>query len=359
MSSLSLSEEQAQKIVNGHLPGHSESTVQYVKEIKNDGYSYTPHTRTYMIDLSPNNSSTAPCSCFIVIAHPNPTNSPEYASHTLPLLSTIIHQILSRTDIPIAKPILDTSLSTVPFPFLLSPASPISSSTILPLSAARKAGLLSPEAQIRVDLQIGRLLGQLHGNVQNDWFGVPLLGSPDAPSDDAGYSWQETFTGLLESLLSEFEGKGRKDLPYQEIRGYLSRAIGSFLFDDADTPSLIWFTGSEDDIYISTESKSSSNGIAAILPNVGHALWGDPLLESFFLPPNPSAAFQEGYLASGGKQTIVFPRQKTKRLWYSLFLGLVVLRERSGSDGTSSTNESAALELIKQSVRALSSAPNY
>jgi hypothetical protein len=39
----------------------------------------------------------------------------------------------------------------------------------------------------------------------------------------------------------------------------------------------------------------------------------------------PSAAFMEGYLGGGGKPLILFPRQRTKRLWYTLFLALMVL----------------------------------
>jgi len=39
----------------------------------------------------------------------------------------------------------------------------------------------------------------------------------------------------------------------------------------------------------------------------------------------PSAAFMEGYLGGGGKPLILFPRQRTKRLWYTFFLALVVL----------------------------------
>ena len=314
--------------------------------------------RNYIVDLSTNGSGLpAACSCFIVISDPSTPSESDYPPHSLPIISSIVSQILEHTEVPIASPILDTSLSTVPYHFLLSPASPISSSDIIPLSVARRSGALSPQDLVLVDLQIGKLLGQLHNGVQNEWFGVPSLEEPADPS----YSWQETFTSLLESLLSEFEIKGI-DLPYTEIRGYLSRAIGFFLFDDVDTPSLIWFTGSEDDIYVSLPSDAGSKniGIAAILPNVGHAIWGDPLLESFFLPPNPSVAFQEAYTSSGGKQTVVFPRQKTKRLWYSLFLGLIVLRERGGvrkSDGI--INETWALQLIEQSVKALSNAPCY
>ncbi|PPQ80511.1 hypothetical protein CVT25_001541 [Psilocybe cyanescens] len=364
MEPLSLTLEQGEKIVRKHLASHGNSTVQLIKEIKNNGYSYTSGTRTYILDLVLEGARVPSCLCFITISHPNPTESDSiYRPNTLPITHDIISRIRAHTDIPIPNPTLDTTLDLVPFHFLLSPTSPMLSSDITPLSTARKCGLLSPEDIVLVDLQIGRFLGQLHSGVQNDWFGPMRL---DVPSDPS-YSWQETFTLLLETLLSEFQSSG-VDFPYEEIRGHLSRAIGFFLFDDVEAPSLIWFTGSEDDIYIALPSRTAptTRGIAAILPNVAHAIWGDPLLESFFLPPAPSSAVQEGYLASGGKETIVVPRQKTKRIWYSLFLGLIILRERSHkgcvddpAPDASNVDKDWAMGLILKSIKALSDAPCY
>jgi len=40
---------------------------------------------------------------------------------------------------------------------------------------------------------------------------------------------------------------------------------------------------------------------------------------------SPSAAFMEGYKDGGGPPLLVFPRQRTKRIWYTVFLALVVL----------------------------------
>jgi hypothetical protein len=133
-------------------------------------------------------------------------------------------------------------------------------------------------------------------------------------------------------------------------------------------PSLVWFTGSEDDIYVFEAAPAGKkNGtIATVLPNFAHALWGDPLLETFFLPPAPSAAVLEGYTGSGGGQLIVFPRQKTKRLWYTIFLALIVLREcsqTSESDTTASEGEvhsrEWAIDLLRNSLLALKDAPCY
>jgi hypothetical protein len=142
-------------------------------------------------------------------------------------------------------------------------------------------------------------------------------------------SWEDVFTDLLHSLLTHVEAHDEhyaSQLPYADLRLYLSRAIGASLFADVDQSSLIWFTGSDHDIYLVFDDQNVWTGrIAVILPNLTHALWGDPLLESFMMGDGPSKAFMEGYLDSGGKPLVVFARQKTKRLWYTVFLALVVL----------------------------------
>ncbi|KDR79141.1 hypothetical protein GALMADRAFT_243022 [Galerina marginata CBS 339.88] len=430
---LTLTPTQAEDIIRTQLKGHSKSTVRLLTEIKNKNtaYSYTPSSRTYIADISmyPPQPKPLPCSCFITIAAPPTVTQSLYHTNSLLTIHHLISQILAHTSIPLPPPILDASLQHLPFHVLISPAAPLASTSIVSMREARSRALVDEKELIRVEMQIGAFLGQMHSGVLGEWFGLPRpvdevdegadeeisapavevpLGmgldgpSPNYPSES--YSWQETFTHLLETLLSEFEAAKSPnftlDLPYEDIRRYLSRAIGSFLFDDVEVPSLVWMTGSEDDVYVfispssspsssSTGSSSSANstpptaGIAAILPNIAHALWGDPLLESFFSSspslstsstehegkPGPCQALLEAYLASGGSPPIVFPRHKTKRLWYDLFLGLVVLRERGlggtdAADGVDRESETVidrewALELVRRTVEGLRDAPCY
>jgi hypothetical protein len=226
-----------------------------------------------------------------------------------------------------------------------------------------------------VDLMLGKFLGELHSQCQNDWFGLVKAEGEgdDGSTDSTKYSWQETFSMLFETVLSDIETQGGQasvGIPFYNIRLYYTRAIGSFLFDDVQVPSLVWFTGSEDDIYISPPqlNKSDRAGLAAILPNTSHALWGDPLLETFFMEEK-SEAFMEAYKESGGEELIYLPRHKTKRLWYTLFLALIVLRERGSK--RSSTLDNAELsapsdfdaawakQTIVECTEALKDAPCY
>lgn len=314
--------------------------------------SFTSRNKVFLLDVeSPDSQSH-----FLIFVVAESAAAPgletgDYHTNNLTTVHNLLSRIRNATDIPIREPILDSTLQHVPYICLLTQPLASRSSSLMSLASARSQGLLTAQDEALVELQLGKYLGQLHSGAQNDWFGIPLAqGDPADPS----YSWQETFTLLLETLLSECQDTtGTKmGLPYENIRRYLSRAIGFFLFDDVEVPSLVWLTGSEHDIYLSSEKE-----VVAILPSVAHALWGDPLLESFFLPPAPSEAFLEAYTASGGERLLVFPRQKTKRLWYSVFLALVVLREHGWDHALGKAQE--VVNLLQKSVAALEHAPCY
>jgi hypothetical protein len=237
----------------------------------------------------------------------------------------------------------------VPHSYLITPVYPITSSGLVSLSQARETRLLTPEQQAFVDLQLGKYLGELHKGAQNDWFGLPS----SAPPPDPSYDWQESFTALLESLLDS----AQLDAALLEaLRRALGRAISAFLFADVDVPSFVWFTGSADDVFLAFTPAGEFTAFA-ILPAVAHALWGDPLLETFFV--DASAAFWEGYKGVRGAEDgalIVFPRQRTKRMWYDVFLALVVLAERRGADDE---KRRWAEESLRKNAEALRDAPCY
>lgn len=397
-SNLEITHDQAQLIVQNFLPKHENSVIAKITKIRSKGYrcvyisspkslnqksklihdifllvplSFTSSTRTYIIDLinpahppsAQINSEKIPSgACFLTIAPPSPPPA-AYTPNSLPVTHSLLNAIRSKTSIPLTEAILDTSLSLIPYHFLLSGTTRTSSDRLLSIAQARKRGLLSEKGNAFIDLELGKFLGQLHTNVQNDWFGVPLLKDPADPS----YSWQETFTDLFEKVLSHFEkGTVKVDfqIPYENIRLYHSRAIGFSVFDDVEVPSLIWVTGSEDDIFISLPTDGDdpwSFEIAAILPVAAHAVWGDPLLESFFVPPHPSKAMAEGYMGAGGGALTIFPRQNTKRLWYNLFLALLVLYEigAPGEDDELKAKAAWCQTTILDSVDALKNAPYY
>lgn len=315
-------------------------------------YSFTRLYRTYILEISAAGDENATHSSFLTLseAGDEQRTSAQWHPNSLSVSAKIITLITSQTSIPVAQPVLDTSCDILPHHFLLTLPYHLAFSSVISLSDAKQQNLLTPEQLTFIDLNIGRLLGQLHSGVLNEWYGLPQEFNPPAPS----YSWQESFTLLFESLLSE---QSESEMPLQEIRKYLSRAIAYFLFDDVEVPSLVWMTGSDDDIYLHIKDSSpQSVAIAAILPNVAHAIWGDPLLETFFMPPAPSKALLEGYVDGGGEPLLVFPRQKTKRLWYTLFLALLVLSEHPNQN---EEKRKWALDTSQKCVEALQRAQFY
>ncbi|KIY69424.1 hypothetical protein CYLTODRAFT_372721 [Cylindrobasidium torrendii FP15055 ss-10] len=342
MTSLNLTQGQAQSIIDKH--NGNGRTVVALKEVVNNGYNYVRNNKTYIADLSASPTEAATHSSYISIFEPPHTSSP-YALNTLRTTAHLIKLIKDSQCLPLGEPFVDESASIIPFPYLMTPTKKVASSELISLADLYKSPILTPEQRVLVDLEIGACLGRLHSRVMNEYYGQPAVVPPADPS----ISWQETFTHIVETTLTAAEAAGY-EFAYTSIRAALSRAIAFFLFDDVEVPSLIWFTGSSDDVYLKLGPTPS---IAAVLPNMSRAVWGDPLMEGFFL--ERSEALMEGYKNAGGEPLLVFPRQKTKRMWYDLVLALVVLLER-GKTGPQAT---WALETIEKVTESLKNAPCY
>ncbi|KAJ6466888.1 hypothetical protein C8R45DRAFT_1020411 [Mycena sanguinolenta] len=349
--------EQAQAVVDKHFSKDDPATIVNFTQVA-QGFSYTPGMTTYLLDLAISSNAEPTHSSFLVVASALTEPSEVYAPNTLALFPQLISLIRTTTPIPIPDPILDTSCSILSHPYLVTPIYPLTSTRIVSLSQARATRLLTPQQQTFIDLQLGQYLGQLHSGAQNDWFGLPS----DKPPADPSYEWQATFTLLLETLLDavpDLHPSLNLAPTVDALRLPLARAISAFLFADVDTPSLVWFTGSPEDVFLAFTPEGAFSAFA-ILPAVAHALWGDPLLEAFFAGPgDASAAFWEGYRGARGEQDgslMVFPRQRTKRLWYDVFLALVVLRERHGMEDEKTK---WAKENLLRCAEALKEAPCY
>ncbi|KAI0644012.1 hypothetical protein C8Q79DRAFT_913810 [Trametes meyenii] len=330
--------DDAQRIVDLHRGGSTNITD--FGPFTSNGFDAFTSTRAYVVKLDDGTS-------YILKAAPSTSaTSAPYTPNTLTIEHALYQVLSSQTDIPAPTAhSLDTSQAIVPYSYLL-----LSHPRGVPLSAARASGKLSPRQLALLDLRTGAYLKQLHERVQNDWFGLP------SQEKDELYSWQEAFTPLLEGLLEDAQRAGIA-LPYEDLRRCLSRAIGFFLFDDCEVPSLVSFTGDDDTTFVDFDLERGAPGDVEIpvtsFAAFSHALWGDPLLETMFL--SPSQAFIEGY----GGPLIVFGRQKTKRLWYTVFLALVVLLQAKREDTTTNSKVQWAEETLQKAVVDLKDAPCY
>jgi len=263
------------------------------------------------------------------------------------LCSLHAHVSSGPPPIPLPFPVPVALNTDVPHPYMLARLLvPLTTSVPLrQLAAVRDS--LPPEGAASLDLRLGVALRTLH-NLQSEWCGPPTL------EKEGLYSWQEAFALLIEEALSAAELAGlvsAADLT--TLRSYLARAIGAFLFDDVEVPSLVALTTGAESVFI-TDADGEPQ-LALLLPSLAHVLYGDPLLERAFSPSeSPSRALLEGY---GAPPPIVFARQHTKRMWYDLYLGLVVLlgARRVGED----QNTNWAVQLVEQSRISLKDAPCY
>ncbi|OJA15503.1 hypothetical protein AZE42_08253 [Rhizopogon vesiculosus] len=348
--------QQAQVIITQYEGGNA--VIEQFHEICNDGFSCTSSIKLYKFDIVLRNAS------YLLVAAPQTANSnPDSVRrpHPLTTIRDLLSNIRNNTNLPIPELRgFDDSLAIYSFHYILLR---LPSQNAQSLSSLRSIGALTPHQNALLDLKLGTFLHSLH-SLQNDWFGVPGT----QPDEDVCYSWQDTFMLLLDELLCELESTGEIQRSLvEDIRRYLSRAIGSFLFEDAEVPTLVWLTGSAEDVYIKVTEPCGLNEeagveIAYVLPTFNRVVWGDPMLEAFFMPPGPSKALEEGYLEGGGS-LIVFARQRTKRMWYTLFLALVVLAEAGRDKENEKVDDRIhqkvqwARELVPKCTEALKNAP--
>lgn len=354
---MDVTRQQAQNIV-AQTEG-DDAVIEQFHEICNKRFSYTSSIRFYKIDIGTSNASY-----LLAAAHKTPDSKSFSAMQSLSLgkIRDLLSEISNNTKMPVpGLRSFDDSLAQYPFHYLLLR---LPSPNAQSLSSLRSSGALTPQQDALLDLKLGTFIHSMH-SLQNDWFGVPGT----QPDEEVCYSWQDTFMLLLDGLLCELESSGeiQKTL-VEDIRRYLSRAIGSFLFEDAEVPTFVWLTGSADDVYVQISEPCGPNqearvDIAYVLPTFDRVVWGDPMLEAFFMPPGPSKALEEGYLEGEGGTLIIFPRQRTKRMWYTVFLALVILvevrRDMEKGEGDDRTHQKLhwAREILPGCVEALKGAP--
>ena len=301
-----------------------------------------PHTTTYFLTLQFSEPPKGEA----------PLTTPNSIQDQFKILSALHAHISSAPPpVPLPFPVPIALNVDAPRPYILArlPAPLPPSAQLKQLTAIRDD--LTPEQAASLDLRIGVALRTMH-DLQSEWCGPPPLES------EGMYSWQEAFTLLVEEALDAAESAGFASADdVAALRSYLARAIGAFLFDDVEVPSLVALTTGTESVFVAVgdEDGDREPRLALLLPSLAHLLYGDPLLERAFSPSEaPSRALLEGY---GAPPPIVFARQRTKRMWYDLYLGLVVLlgARMVGKD----QGMGWAVQLVEQSRVLIKDAPCY
>ena len=351
MSSSDLTPLEAKSIIAAHVPRPSNELPVVIPVPSTDA---DPAARasfhSYLIHIS------TPAASYLVtlqISEPledtaAPFSVPSILQAQYSLLCSLHTHISSVPPlIPLPFPIPVALNIDAPRPYILArlPMPLTTSAPLRQLAAVHDS--LPPEGAASLDLRLGVALRTLH-NLQSEWCGPPTL------EKEGLYSWQEAFSLLIDEALTAAESAGllsAADLT--TLRSYLARAIGAFLFDDVEVPSLVALTTGAESVFITNTDGEPQ--LALLLPSLAHVLYGDPLLERAFSPSEaPSRALLEGY---GVPPPIIFARQRTKRMWYDLYLGLVVLLGARRVGEEQITNW--AVHLVEQSKVSLKDAPCY
>ncbi|KAJ7901605.1 hypothetical protein B0H13DRAFT_2335881 [Mycena leptocephala] len=297
----SVSIEEAQAVVDKHFSNNGlPATIVNFTQVTH-GFSYTPAMKTYLLDLAISSNAEPTHSSFLVVSSAPPDPNDVYAPNALPIFPQLISLIRTTTPSPsqtqssthpapsspthTSSPDIPSHLHapriSVPSPCRQHPHTPAAGPHRRATRAvSRRSPFRRPKRLVRPALSqtprrpVLRLASDLHPPARVP----PRRRPPLHPS-----------LHLAPTL--------------EALRPPLARAIGAFLFADVDTPSLVWFTGSADDVFLAFTPAGAFNAFA-ILPAVAHALWGDPLLEAFFASPGRAPRSGRDTAVRAGSRTV-------------------------------------------------------
>lgn len=319
-----LSKEKSQTILSHHL-GETVRVIQHEQVSASGLFRYLElYYRGYLLNLTFSRSrinreegteiyhvqaeSMYQQSSYIIkVATTSIDQSRSYAPNAFSVEYDLL-QLLSAGSIPLPLPL------AIPRPI----ASSLTPSAQLPypyIIFCRPLGTpLASFDNPRTAAQVGGFLRALHA-IDTDYFG-----RPDTPPADRLLSWQDAFIMAFEEVLEDIASTTLPSADVERIRMALGRAIGAYLFDDVEAPSLVAFTASEPSSFLVGEE---GNLVCALANGLPRAIWGDPLLERAFC--NPPNALVDAYTRISGGELIVFERQRAKIAWYEMYAALLVL----------------------------------
>lgn len=325
--SFHLEQEQAQLILDRHLSDESVAVVAVTNMTKNILFGASG-VQTYLVSVAGDNK---PDYVLKVYTNDKSTRRPTtYAANSIKEEYDLLVHLRTRW-------ISSSSASKFELPTPIATTKTTDSFSYSLFSRPRGTpatfSAMNKDEKIKFDYCIGNFLRLLH-QIDGEFFG-----RPGTPEDERQYTWQDAFVLALEEALDSVQDTVGPDFPGETIRRQLSCAIGSFLFDDVEWPSLVTITADEGSFLLSEDN----NVVCTLANGLPRAVWGDPLMERLFVEPRWPLVMgykeREGstpeYFANGSpdKSSIsesgltILPRQNTKMLWYQLYAALIPIAE--------------------------------
>jgi aminoglycoside phosphotransferase (APT) family kinase protein len=240
-----------------------------------------------------------------------------------------------RTRVPVPVIVAyDTSRSLLPSDFFLMEFLPGT-----PFHKLRPQ--LAPEAQRRVERQMGRMTRELSA-VTNPSFGY--WAQPDAP----GAGWRECFTRMLQGVLEDGYEMG-VDLrqPYDQLYGAMERHFG--VLEEVRTPCLVHWDLWDGNVFVDPSTLRITG-----LIDFERVMWADPLIEAVFAfgKHDPNSAYVEGF----GEKLFLDPNQVLRRMLYNAYLYLIMIIECTFRRYPTHDQENWSRERLAETLNALAAA---
>lgn len=169
---------------------------------------------------------------------------------------------------------------------------------------------------------LGRMMAALHRH-HGDRFGYP-----SGPEDLRGDNWAETFTAMVEALLTD-AATWEVPLPVERIRSALHRHRAELA--EVEHPALVHADLWPGNLFVHPESGALTGVI-----DPERAFWGDPMFDLIACDPlgapMPDEHLLAGYREAGGVVDPTSPRLALSRMYLALIMRVEVRPRRYESD---------------------------
>ena len=131
-------------------------------------------------------------------------------------------------------------------------------------------------------------------------------------------TWRECFAHMLQDILQDGrEMDVRLPMPYEDLFACLEKHFDAL--DEITTPRLVHWDLWDGNVFVDPLTRQVTG-----LIDFERSLWGDPLIEVFFMDMNADATVQPGL--RGGICSAA-RLKKTRRLLYNAYLYLIMIIE--------------------------------
>ena len=169
---------------------------------------------------------------------------------------------------------------------------------------------LTAEEQANIQREMGRMAREI-STLTNPAFGY------FARSEMPGVTWRDCFAHMLQDILQDGnEMDVTLPMPYIDLYAHLEKHFDSL--DEITTPRLVHWDLWDGNVFVDPLTRKVTG-----LIDFERSMWGDPLIEVFFMDMDAQGACSQGY----NEDMLSRPAQRMRRLLYNAYLFLIMIIE--------------------------------